>query len=64
MASFVAGPSDKSDSTPVPARSWLVLGVLLLVYLLNFLDRTLIYILFTLIKKELVFTDLQLALLG
>jgi MFS family permease len=34
------------------------------VYVLNFLDRTLIYILFTPIKKEMAFSDLQLALLG
>jgi MFS family permease len=48
----------------VPAYSWYALGVLTLVYVLNFLDRTLIYILFTPIKKEMAFTDLQLALLG
>jgi MFS family permease len=52
-------PADK-----VPAYSWYALGVLTLVYVLNFLDRTLIYILFTPIKKEMAFTDLQLALLG
>jgi MFS family permease len=46
------------------AYPWLVLGVLTFVYVLNFLDRTLIYILFTPIKKDLAFTDLQLALLG
>ena len=40
------------------------LALLTLVYVLNFLDRTLIYILFTPIKKEMEFTDLQLALLG
>lgn len=53
--------------TASPARTtspWFALGVLGLVYLMNFLDRTLIYILFSPIKKELVFTDLQLALLG
>src|SRR5947209_12469887 len=44
--------------------SWYALAVLTAVYVLNFLDRTLIYILFTPIKKELAFTDLQLALLG
>ena len=44
--------------------SWYALGVLTAVYVLNFLDRTLIYILFTPIKKEMAFTDLQLALLG
>jgi MFS family permease len=48
----------------VPAYSWYALVVLTIVYVLNFLDRTLIYILFTPIKKEMVFSDLQLALLG
>jgi MFS family permease len=48
----------------VPAYSWYVLGVLTLVYVLNFLDRTLIYLLLTPIKKEMHFSDLQLALLG
>lgn len=47
-----------------PAYSWYALFILTLVYLLNFLDRTLIYILFTPIKQEMAFTDLQLALLG
>jgi len=44
--------------------SWYALAVLTTVYVLNFLDRTLIYILFTPIKKEMAFSDLQLALLG
>jgi len=52
------------QSERVPAYSWYALAVLTAVYVLNFLDRTLIYILFTPIKKELHFTDLQLALLG
>src|SRR6476469_6807874 len=47
-----------------PASSWYALAVLTAVYVLNFLDRTLIYILFTPIKKEMHFSDLQLALLG
>jgi MFS family permease len=46
------------------AYAWYALGLLTLVYVLNFLDRTLIYILFTPIKKEMAFSDLQLALLG
>jgi len=54
--------SDQSEK--VPAYSWYALAVLTAVYVLNFLDRTLIYILFTPIKAELHFTDLQLALLG
>src|SRR5258706_6278442 len=54
-----------SDQTEkVPAYSWYALSILTAVYVLNFLDRTLIYILFTPIKAELHFTDLQLALLG
>lgn len=36
----------------------------MLVYVLNFLDRSIIYILFPLIKAEMSFTDTQLALLG
>ncbi len=53
-----------SEETHVAPSAWIALGVLFLVYLLNFLDRTLIYILFTPIKAELKFTDTQLALLG
>ena len=53
---------------PLPTRTtaygWYVLGLLTLVYVLNFLDRTLIYLLFQPIKKELLLTDTQLALLG
>jgi hypothetical protein len=53
-----------ANSDRVPLYSWYALAVLTVVYVLNFLDRTLIYILFTPIKKEMAFTDLQLALLG
>jgi len=49
---------------PAQKYSWYALGLLTLIYVLNFLDRTLIYILFTPIKKEMAFSDLQLALLG
>jgi MFS family permease len=40
------------------------LAVLFVIYTLNFLDRSLIYILFKPIKAELALTDLELALLG
>src|SRR5512142_1315690 len=56
-------PQVKSSES-VAAYSWYALAVLTTVYVLNFLDRTLIYILFTPIKKEMAFSDLQLALLG
>lgn len=46
------------------AYSWYALALLMFVYVLNFLDRTIIYILFTPIKKEMSFSDTQLALLG
>src|ERR1051326_2722855 len=52
------------DRAVVSRCSWYPLAVLPAVYVLNFLDRTLIYILFTPIKKEMAFSDLQLALLG
>lgn len=54
----------KEDLEKTSPYSWYVLGLLTVVYALNFLDRSLIYILFTPIKKELVLSDLQLALLG
>ncbi len=44
--------------------SWYALALLMFIYVLNFLDRTIIYILFPLIKKEMSFSDTQLALLG
>jgi MFS family permease len=47
-----------------PAYAYYALALLMVVYILNFLDRTIIYILFPLIKKEMEFSDTQLALLG
>lgn len=57
------GTADALEQRP-GVYAWYALGLLTLVYVLNFLDRTLIYILFTPIKKEMAFSDLQLALLG
>jgi len=54
--------SDETQKTP--AYSWYALALLMVIYVLNFLDRTIIYILFPLIKKEMAFSDTQLALLG
>ncbi|HYO12208.1 MAG TPA: MFS transporter [Thermoanaerobaculia bacterium] len=48
----------------VPAYSWYALLLLTLVYVLNFLDRMVIYILFTPIQAEMRFSDFQLAVLG
>ena len=48
----------------VRAYSWYALGLLTLVYVFNYLDRTIIYILLPLIKREMAFSDLQLAMLG
>jgi hypothetical protein len=54
--------TEVTEKTPLYA--WYALGLLMFVYILNFLDRTIIYILFPLIKKEMEFSDTQLALLG
>lgn len=62
-------PSQKL-STPDPVDggvspgSYGVLALLCLVYVLNYLDRSLIFILFPPIKKELELSDFQMALLG
>ncbi len=47
-----------------PGYSYYALALLMFVYVMNFLDRQIIYILFPLIKKEMAFSDMQLALLG
>lgn len=62
--SDTAHDTAEGTAARVPAYSWYALAVLTAVYILNFLDRTLIYLLFTQIKKEMSFSDLQLALLG
>ena len=54
----------KTESKPISGYSWYALWLLTLVYVFNYLDRTIIYILLPLIKKEMAFTDLQLAMLG
>lgn len=51
------------QARPMPG-AWTTLTLLSLVYAFNFLDRTLIYILFTPIKAELGLGELELALLG
>ncbi|TSA27711.1 MAG: MFS transporter [Ignavibacteriales bacterium] len=53
-----------SDVNKIPAYSWYALALLTLIYVMNFVDRVLIYLLFAPIKKEMLFTDFQLALLG
>ena len=53
-----------ADQNQVRRYSWYALTLLTLVYVFNYLDRTIIYILLSLIKKEMAFTDVQLAMLG
>jgi MFS family permease len=53
-----------NETRTTSAYAWYALALLMVVYILNFLDRTIIYILFPLIKKEMAFSDTQLALLG
>ncbi len=54
----------QTDAPIRPARPRLILGMLLLVYVLNFVDRQIIGILARPIKAELALTDAQLGLLG
>jgi predicted MFS family arabinose efflux permease len=54
----------KSDTTPVPWRSWYSLGVLFLVYVVNFLDRSILGILNQPIKDDLQLSDTQMGFLG
>lgn len=52
------------NGTKSSAYALYVLGLLTVVSILNYLDRTLIYILFTPIKSEMSFSDFELGLLG
>lgn len=49
---------------PASAYSWYVLGVLVVVYILNFIDRQILSILAVDIKRDLELTDGQLGFLG
>jgi MFS family permease len=60
-ASVIAEPT---SSVSASAYAWYALALLTLVYVLNFLDRSLIYILLAPIKAEMKFSDFELALLG
>ncbi len=59
LPTFMSNQTEKTSGYAIYA-----LALLMFVYILNFLDRTIIYILFPLIKKEMNFSDTQLALLG
>jgi MFS family permease len=62
-----AAALSKTEGEPaekISAYAWYALGLLTIVYVLNFLDRTLIYLLFTPIKADMHLSDTQLALLG
>lgn len=57
-------PSGDGPAEAIPGYSWYALGLLTIVNVLNFVDRTLIYLLFTPIKADMYLSDTQLALLG
>ena len=42
----------------IPGYAWYALALLTIVYVLNFLDRTLIYLLFLPIKKDMQLSDI------
>lgn len=52
------------EDAPASAYSWYVLGVLVVVYILNFIDRQILSILAVDIKRDLSLTDDQLGFLG
>lgn len=54
----------EEPATKISGYAWYALALLTIVYILNFLDRTLIYLLFTPIKADMRLSDTQLALLG
>jgi len=59
----IAEPEQADTRSAVPAYSWYALGVLFLVYLVNFVDRQILSILANDIKADLGLTDAQLGFL-
>ena len=64
VARTAAPSADGTGSTRVGLRAWIALGTLCLVYVLNFLDRSLLSILAKPIQDSLHVTDGQLGLIG
>lgn len=66
MSAAANVPAIDSASPNLPSRnySWYVLGVLVLVYMLNFIDRQIVSILANDIKADLELDDTQLGFLG
>lgn len=63
MSDTAAAAQQRSEEG-VPAYSWYVLGVLVVVYILNFIDRQILSILAVDIKRHFDLTDDQLGFLG
>ena len=57
-------PASEADNGKVPAYSWYVLFTLVVVYILNFIDRQIMSILAVDIKAHLALDDAQLGFLG
>jgi MFS family permease len=55
---------EQTENTSASGYAWYALALLMFVYVMNFLDRQIIYILFPAIKADMQFSDLQLSLLG
>lgn len=66
MAEHVRDPEATAGSgdDPVPTRSWYALSLLLVVYVFNFLDRSILGILAQPIKDELGVSDTEMGFLG
>lgn len=55
---------NQTENNSASGYAWYALALLMFVYVMNFLDRQIIYILFPAIKQDMQFSDLQLSLLG
>lgn len=55
---------EQTENKSASGYAWYALALLMFVYVMNFLDRQIIYILFPAIKQDMQFSDLQLSLLG
>ncbi|MCW5982974.1 MAG: MFS transporter [Bryobacteraceae bacterium] len=64
MITFLEYMATLPPEVRVPRIAWIVLGFLWIAYLINYVDRQMVYSIFPALRRDLGFTDAQLGLAG
>lgn len=62
MNPFASGPA--TATKPAPRLAWALVGLLWLAFLINYVDRQIVFSIFPVLRRELGFSDTQLGLTG